>query len=126
MAFSTSAEPVAARLMSLIGVGEDPRFSTAAGRIANRESVEEALGDWIGRHTADEVLELCAEADVAAAPVLLMTELVRDPQMLARRSLVEVDGVVMPGPAARLSATPGQVRWAGPARAAGEVDVAWR
>jgi crotonobetainyl-CoA:carnitine CoA-transferase CaiB-like acyl-CoA transferase len=127
VAFSTSAEPVAARLMSLIGVGEDPRFKTASGRIAHREAVEEALGTWIAQRSAQEVLDRCAEADVAAAPVLLMTELVRDPQVVARQSLVEVGGVVMPGPAARLSATPGRVRWAGPGRAgADSEDVAWR
>ena len=127
VAFSTSAEPVAARLMTLIGVGDDPRFATATDRIANRDAVEEALATWIGRRRADEVLEACADADVAAAPVLRMTELVRDPQVLARQSLVEVDGVVMPGPAARLSATPGRVRWAGPGRASTDTeDIAWR
>jgi len=118
VAFSTSAEPVAARLMALIGLGEDPRFATAAGRIVDRDVVEAALREWVAARPAAEVLELCEEADVAAAPVLAMTELVADPHVVGRGSMVEVDGITMPGPAARLSATPGRVRWAGPSRPA--------
>ncbi|MHB1855529.1 MAG: CaiB/BaiF CoA transferase family protein [Acidimicrobiales bacterium] len=116
VAFSTSAEPVAARLMALIGLGDDPRFETAAGRIADRDVVEAALGEWVAARSADEVLDLCESADVAAAPVLSMTELMADPHVVARGSMIEVDGVTMPGPSARLSATPGRVRWAGPPR----------
>jgi crotonobetainyl-CoA:carnitine CoA-transferase CaiB-like acyl-CoA transferase len=126
VAFSTSAEPVAARLMALIGLEGDPRFTTAAGRIANRAAVEEALQGWVGARSAEEVLAACERADVAAAPVLRMTELVADPHVLARQSMVEVDGVVMPGPAARLSATPGQVHWAGPSRPVGrDESLTW-
>ncbi len=116
VAFSTSAEPVAARLMALIGLGDDPRFETAAGRIADRDVVEAALREWVAARPADEVLDLCESADVAAAPVLSMTELMADPHVVARGSMIEVDGVTMPGPSARLSATPGRVRWAGPPR----------
>jgi crotonobetainyl-CoA:carnitine CoA-transferase CaiB-like acyl-CoA transferase len=36
-----------------------------------------------------------------------------DPQVVARGSIVEADGVPMPGVVARLSRTPGAVRWAG-------------
>jgi crotonobetainyl-CoA:carnitine CoA-transferase CaiB-like acyl-CoA transferase len=43
-----------------------------------------------------------------------------DPQVVARGSIVEADGVPMPGVVARLSRTPGAVRWAG--RAIGADD----
>ena len=43
-----------------------------------------------------------------------------DPHVRARAALVEVDGSVMQNVVARLSATPGQVRWAG--RALGADD----
>lgn len=122
VAFSTSSEPVAARLMDLIGLGQDERLRTAAGRIAHRDEVDATLSAWVGARTSEEVLALCQAADVAAAPVLSMTELLADPHVRERACMVEVDGVPMPGPAARLSATPGRVRWAGPARS-GEVGV---
>jgi len=37
--------------------------------------------------------------------------------------MVDVDGVPMPGPIARLSATPGEVRWAGRPLGADNDDV---
>ena len=45
----TSAESVAARVMDLIGVGDDARFATFAGRVDHREEIDERLADWIGR-----------------------------------------------------------------------------
>jgi len=43
--------------------------------------------------------------------------------VLARGTFIEVDGVVMPGPAARLTRTPGRVRWAG--RPLGADEPGW-
>ena len=42
-----------------------------------------------------------------------MADLFADPQVRARQAIVEVDGVPMQGLVARLSRTPGAVRWAG-------------
>ena len=42
-----------------------------------------------------------------------MADVFADPHVQARGSVVEVDGVPMQGLVARLSATPGAVRWAG-------------
>ena len=43
-----------------------------------------------------------------------MADIAADPHYAARRAIVEVDGTPMQGLIARLSATPGAVRWAGP------------
>ena len=53
------------------------------------------------------------EAQAAAAPIYDMADIAADPHYAARGSIVEVDGVPMQGLVARLSATPGAVRWAG-------------
>lgn len=113
VAVSTSAESVAQRVLSLIGVGDDPRFGDFASRIEHREELDELLGTWIGERDLDTVLAAFTDAHAAIAPVLTMTELVEDPHVLERRSLVEVDGVPMPAPVARLSDTPGRIRHAG-------------
>ena len=47
------------------------------------------------------------------APVYAMHELLADPHVLARNVFIEVDGVVMQAPVARLDRTPGEVRFAG-------------
>jgi crotonobetainyl-CoA:carnitine CoA-transferase CaiB-like acyl-CoA transferase len=113
VAVSTSSEPVAHRLLDLVGLGADPALRTSAGRVAHRERVDAAVTAWIAERTADDVIAAFVAADAAIAPVLTMTEVVADPHIVARGTMVEVEGVPVPGPAARLSATPGRVNWLG-------------
>jgi crotonobetainyl-CoA:carnitine CoA-transferase CaiB-like acyl-CoA transferase len=113
LAVSTSSEPVARRVMALVGLGDDPRLATFAGRVEHRDEVDAALSEWIAARDADDVLRAFADADAAIAPVLSARELTEDPHVVARGVMVEVDGVPMPGPVARLSATPGRIRFTG-------------
>jgi crotonobetainyl-CoA:carnitine CoA-transferase CaiB-like acyl-CoA transferase len=99
--------------MALIGREGDERFSSFAGRVAHREEVEDALAAWIAERTADEVLATFEEAHAAAAPVYDLADIVDDPHYRARGAITEVDGVPMQALVARLSATPGRIRWAG-------------
>jgi len=52
-----------------------------------------------------------------------MSELATDPHAVARGLVAEVDGVPMQGLVARLSATPGRLRWAGRPLGADTADV---
>jgi crotonobetainyl-CoA:carnitine CoA-transferase CaiB-like acyl-CoA transferase len=113
VALSTSSEPVAHRVLDLVGIGDDAELRTSAGRAAQRDRVDAAVAAWIADRTADDVIAAFVAADAAIAPVLTMTEVVADPHVVARGAMVEVEGVAVPGPAARLSATPGEVRWLG-------------
>ncbi|MDG2111590.1 MAG: CoA transferase [Actinomycetota bacterium] len=113
LAVSTSSDTVAARVMQLIGVGGDERFSTFAGRMEHRDELDRVVGAWVGERTLDEALAAFEAAEAAAAPVLDVAELSVDPHVEARGSLVDVDGVVMQGLIARLSRTPGSVEFAG-------------
>ena len=113
VAVSTSAEPVARRVLDLIGLGDDPSLHSFDGRVAARDRIDARMAEWIGARTRDEVLAAFEEAQAAAAPVYTMTEVLADPHVRARDVVVEVDGVPMQGLVARLSATPGRIRWAG-------------
>ncbi|GIU86146.1 MAG: CoA transferase [Acidimicrobiia bacterium] len=113
VAISTSAESVAQRVLQLLGVAGDDRFRTFEGRVAHREELDELVRAWVAVRPADEVLAEFERAEAAIAPVYTMRELLRDPHVRARRVFVEVDGVLMQGPAARLARTPGAVRFAG-------------
>jgi crotonobetainyl-CoA:carnitine CoA-transferase CaiB-like acyl-CoA transferase len=113
VAVSTSAESIAARVLALVGVADDPRFADFEGRVAHRRELDEAVSAWIGTRPAAEVLRAFTEAEAAIAPVYTMADLVADEHVRARGSLVEVDGVTMPGPAARLGRSPGEIRHAG-------------
>ena len=117
VALSTSADSVAARVMALLGVGEDERFTTFAGRVEHRDELDALVADWIGARTEVEVLDAFAKAEAAVAPVLDMADIARDPHYAARGTVVDVDGIPQQGLIARLSATPGAIR--GPARPLG-------
>ncbi len=123
VAVSTSSEDVARRVMTLVGLGDDERMTTSAGRVAHRDIADGAVIDWIGARTATEVIDAFVAADAAIAPVLAMTEVVVDPHVVARGMLVDLEGVATQGPVARLSATPGRIRWLGRPLGADTADV---
>ena len=113
VAVSASAETVARRLMRLLGVGDDERFTSFEGRVAHRAELDEIVQDWIGARAATEVIEAFEAAEAAIAPVYTVAEVARDPHVVERESLIDVDGITMPGLIARFSRTPGEVRFAG-------------
>ena len=113
VAVSASAETVAQRLMRLLGVGDDERFTSFEGRVTHRAELDEIVRAWIGARTAAEVIEAFEVAEAAIAPVYTVAEVARDPHVVERESLIEVDGITMPGLIARFSRTPGEVRFAG-------------
>jgi crotonobetainyl-CoA:carnitine CoA-transferase CaiB-like acyl-CoA transferase len=113
VAISTSAESVAHRVLELLGVGDDPRFATFEGRAAHRDELDGIVASWIGARSSDDVLAAFEAAHAAIAPVYSMRNLLHDPHVEARGVFVEVDGVIMQGPAARLSKTPAHIRWPG-------------
>lgn len=113
VAISASSNSVARRLMQLLGVGDDERFSTFAGRIAHRDEVERLLVEWCAARTSTDVVATFTAAHVAVGPVLTMDEVLADPHVVAREVMVEVEAMPMPGPIARRGREPGEVRTAG-------------
>jgi len=113
VAVSASADSVGRRVMELIGLADRPELQTFAGRITHREVVDARMAEFCAERTADEVITAFEEAHAAAAPVYEMADVFADPQVRARGAIVEADGVPMQGLVARLSATPGAIRWAG-------------
>jgi crotonobetainyl-CoA:carnitine CoA-transferase CaiB-like acyl-CoA transferase len=123
VAISTSAESVAHRVLELIGVGEDARFSSFEGRAAHREELDAIVERWIAARPSAEVFAAFNAAEAAIAPVYRMGELLADPHVVARDVMIEVDGVRMQGATARLSRTPAVVRHAGRALGADTDEV---
>lgn len=113
VAVSTSTESVARRVLELLGLGSDDRFASFEGRIAHRSELDRACSEWIGARPSAQVLAEFESAEAAIAPVYTMVDVLADPHVRERETLVEVDGVTMPGPVARLEATPGRIRHAG-------------
>ena len=123
IAISTSTESVAHRVLTLLGIADDPRFSTFESRAEHREELDAVVAAWVGARESAEVLRAFDEVQAAIGPVYSMRDLMADPHVRARGVFVTVDGVVMQGPVARLARTPGEVRFAGRALGADTDEV---
>jgi crotonobetainyl-CoA:carnitine CoA-transferase CaiB-like acyl-CoA transferase len=104
VAMSTSSDSIAARVVALLGLDSDQRFATFAGRVENREIIDAATEKWFAEHTQQEA---------AAGPVLDMRDIAQDPHYAARQAIVNVEGTPMQALIARLSKTPGAIKWRG-------------
>lgn len=110
---SASSDSVAARVMSVLGVGDDHRFATFQGRMENRELLDRLMSDWCASRTRDEAVRILTEAEAAVGPVFTMADIASDPHYSARQLIPEVDGLPMQGLIAELSQTPGMLKWVG-------------
>lgn len=122
VAISTSAQPIAERVMRLVGRPEyidEPWFASGAGRAEHAEELDAAVGEWIGARTRDEVVTAFEDADAAVAPIYDVRDVMADPQFQALGSITSVDDeelgpVQMQNVPFRMSETAGAVRSAGP------------
>ena len=68
-------------------------------------------------------MRIFEEADAAIGPVYDMADIAHDPHYAARHMIDSLDGTPMQGLIARLSATPGALRWQGKAPNADGDDI---
>lgn len=113
IAVSASSDSVALRVVALLGFENDERFITFQKRIENREVLDEAMTTWCKQRTRTEALQAFSDAQAAAGPVLSMKDIATDPHYAARDAIVELDGTPMQGLIAKLSETPGVLKWGG-------------
>ncbi len=92
----------------------DPEFKAQMSRDA-WPSLKAKLSAAIKAKTRDEWVAVMEGTDVCFAPVLGLKEAAHHPHNAARKTFVEIDGVVQPAPAPRFSATPGEIQAAPPA-----------
>jgi len=110
---SASADSVAARVLALLGAADDPRFTTFTDRMSHRDALEALMTDWCRQRTRQQVIDAFNDAEAAIGPVLDMADIAVDPHYAAREAIVSLDGTPMQGLIAKLSATPGLLKWQG-------------
>ena len=110
---STSADTVAARVLRLLGVGDDDRVRHVRRADGEPRALEEIMVAWCARRTQAEVISAFEAAEAAIGPVMDMADISADPHYAARGAIVDIDGTPMQGLVATLSATPGRLDWAG-------------
>ena len=84
------------RLCALLGepkLGEDPRFSSNAGRVRERDALTGALEPLIAPHSRDALLALLSASGIPAGPINDVAQVFADPQVLARGLQIGSDGI---------------------------------
>lgn len=97
----------------------DERFATHSQRGRYSEELDDLIARWTASLTADRVLELMEDHGVPAGRMFRAPDMLEDPHFKSRDSIVWVSHpdfgqLPMQNVAPKLSATPGEVRWAGP------------
>jgi len=93
-----------AQLRTLMNL-DDPVFDAQQDEVA-WPMLKERLAAIFLTRSRDEWCDLLEGTDVCFAPVLSLAEAPSHPHNVARRTFIEVGGIVQPAPAPRFSATP--------------------
>jgi crotonobetainyl-CoA:carnitine CoA-transferase CaiB-like acyl-CoA transferase len=126
-----NSDPIFKRLTRAIGrldLADDPAFAHNDGRVAQVILIDAAIAGWTSRHPISAVLASLEQAGVPAGPIYSVADIVADPHYQARGMILSADlpggvRVKMPGIVPKLSDTPGQVHWSGPALGAHTAEV---
>ncbi|MCG6877390.1 MAG: CoA transferase [Betaproteobacteria bacterium] len=118
-----NADSIFKRLMNAIGrrdLADDPGLADNAGRAQRADELDRVIGEWTGKNAVDHVLKVLAEAQVPSGKIYSIADIVADPQYQVRDMIREAtlpDGatVRVPGVVPKLSETPGDLEWVGPA-----------
>jgi CoA:oxalate CoA-transferase len=70
---------------------DDPRFATNPDRCKNVDALDAILADIFRDKTADEWLVLLEQAQIPSAPINDVERVMKDPQILAREMIVDLD-----------------------------------
>jgi formyl-CoA transferase len=111
------------RFMRAIGredLADAPDLADNAGRDARRDELYGVIDRWAASLPLAEVEAVLVRAEVPASRIYSAEDMFADPQFLAREMFLSArlpDGKPfrMPGIVPKLSATPGDVQWTGPA-----------
>ncbi len=122
LAMSGSSPSLALRVFRAIGRDDlvsDADFSDPQRRLARAAEVDAVVAEWVAEHTLSEAMAVFDAAEVAAAPVYEITDLVADEQLRHREVFVsvaddELGAMTVQAPVPRFSAHTGRVDSLGP------------
>jgi len=118
------------RLMKAAGrpdMADDPRLGDNAGRVRFEHEIDEALAAWCGSLSSSDVLSQLDAQRVPAGPIYNAADMLADPHFNARGlyEQVEINGepLKLPAMMPKLSDTPGETCWPGPAVASHNDEI---
>lgn len=106
----------------------DPRYRLMGDRLARREEVNGIVSAWTHSLQAEEILRVCNEQSVPCSLIYSIKDIFEDPQYAARENILRMvggrmPGFVVPNVVPKLSETPGEVAWLGPALGAHNDEI---
>ncbi|WP_397459104.1 CaiB/BaiF CoA transferase family protein [Pseudomonas asplenii] len=118
-----NSDPIFKRLMHAIGradLAEREDLAQNDGRARQSAMLDAAITEWTSSQSIDHVLAVLEQAEVPSGRIYSVADIVADPHYQARDMILDATlpggaEVKMPGIVPKLSATPGQVNWQGPA-----------
>lgn len=110
LSIAASNQSIALRLFEAMGrpdLKDDERYATNTARMANNESMQKIVIDWVAARPRDKVLAILDEYEVVAGAVNDAQDVTNDPHF-SERTLVELANTVlgpalMPGPILHMS-----------------------
>lgn len=95
-------------------IADDPKFATNPKRVENRDEVVAIVSKKIKTKTMQEWLDILNDEGVPCGPIYTVDQIFKDPQVLAREMLVEIDHpkcgkIQVIGSPIKLSETPAEI-----------------
>ena len=120
IAVSGSTQKMAERFLSAYGLEAmlaDPRFASNEARVRHGVELDAAIADAIAARTLGENVAIIDGHKLTAGPVYTVADIEQDPHWRARQLTLDIPDngrpVRMHNVVPRLSATPGDIQWAG-------------
>ena len=118
-----NSDAIFKRLMNAIGradLADDPALAHNDGRAPQAGRLDAAISAWTQERGLDEVLEVLGGAQVPSSGIYSAADIHADPhyrarEMIGRFLLPDGMPIELPGIVPKLSETPGETRWVGPA-----------
>lgn len=116
-------DSVFARLCVAMGqpaLAEDKRFNAHTARGEHQQELDEIISAWSANYKTADLLALLEQHGVPAGRIYRAPEMLEDEHFIARETITEVEHpkygeLKMQNVFPRLSATPGKIKWPGPA-----------
>lgn len=108
-----------ARAIGRADLLESEEYRTAVGRMRNMNELNKIAAEWARAHTIEECMAALGE-EIPNCKVYTAADIMKDPHFAEREMFVTVPTkkfgeITMQGITPKMSGTPGQVKWAGPA-----------
>jgi crotonobetainyl-CoA:carnitine CoA-transferase CaiB-like acyl-CoA transferase len=131
IAISASTQPMFERLVKGLDRADlisDPRFKDNITRVANNPELDAIVAAEIGQRTCEENMGRFVEGGVTAMPIYDIEDIIADPHFRERELIKNITDpdfgeVPMQNTAPRMSETPQEIRWTGPALGAHTSEI---